>query len=88
MNRLNPILSLLLLLALLPGAAAAQTAPQPIPLWSDISEAKFSPTAEGRWFVPQTYRTLSADAVALRALLAKAPPENAPAALELPLPGA
>lgn len=84
-----------MLLVLLPGTAAAQTAPNASAdtIWSDTPESSISLTSEGRWFVPQQYRSLSIDMLALFATLGAAPMENSLAAqsspqeLSLPMPG-
>jgi hypothetical protein len=77
----------MILSGLLPGAAAAQTASSGSPdgIWSDTPEKNLVLTAEGRWFVPQKYRSLTADPLALLPLLGKAPLENSPEALSSPL---
>ncbi|MBK8988127.1 MAG: DUF11 domain-containing protein [Chloroflexi bacterium] len=71
------------------------TAGQPIgdgaPLWRDVAETSLD-AGQQRTIIPQQYRTLAANTLALPAILAQAPLENTPAAqtnpqeITLPLP--
>ena len=78
------LLSLAVLLALAP-AAAAQSA-----LWADVSDAAVRPAPGTRVITPSAYRLVRLDAPAMRARLAAAPKTRdglaGAAALQLPLP--
>ncbi|MFZ2362100.1 MAG: reprolysin-like metallopeptidase [Anaerolineae bacterium] len=90
-------LILLTLLAILAASALPALADPTLPaqpaavLWNDADERSFTPAGE-RWIVPQQYRLVELNVPALQSLLAAAPLEGTPAAVEsdlvlaLPLP--